>query len=143
VELALRAHESLTLEGSVTLDVAVSRDAVPLRAAAASAPRVDRASSSKAARYTLGAATLALTAGAIVTGIVALQKRDNYHDRNRDDVAMSEKLQLRSAATTWGWVSTALGGAAIAAAGTFVYLTFVPASDQGSAGVQLTATGVL
>jgi hypothetical protein len=141
VELPPREHESLTLEGSsVSIATNAELDSAPEDALR---PQVDRSTkSSSTVRYTLGAATLALTAGAIVTGIVALQKRSDYHEQNRNEaVGTQEKLRMRSVASTWGWVSTTLGGAAVAGAAAFVYLTFVPPDEHGSATVQLTATG--
>jgi hypothetical protein len=134
VTLTQRAHEALELSGTPPPTAA---EITPPAAA-----RIDSTTASHTARYTLAAVTLGFTAAAVITGIVALNKRDAYHDQNRADVAMEEKLRLRSAASTWGWVSTALTGAAIASAGTFVYLVVVPENASGTAAaLQLTATG--
>ena len=131
VTLAQRAHETLELNG--TLPPLAAEHGAPAPA------HVEHAGASQTVRYTVAAATLAFTTAAIITGIVALNKRADYHEHNRADVAMDEKLRLRSAASTWGWVSTGLAGAAIVGAGTFVYLTIVP--EHTSLALQLTATG--
>ncbi|HET8935740.1 MAG TPA: hypothetical protein VFN67_19970 [Polyangiales bacterium] len=135
VTLTQRAHETLELSGTLPPTAA---EATP----APKAARIDYATAAHTARYTLAALTLGFTAAALITGIVALNKRGDYHDHNRAEVAMDEKLRLRSAASTWGWVSTALTGAAIAGAGTIVYLMVVPENPSGTAtALQLTATG--
>ena len=139
VELKQRSHQSIVLEGTRTASVEADTPAYVKPSAAAP---LDEGASPGTARYILGAATLALTAGAIATGIYALERRADYHEHNRADVAMAEKLQLRQSATTWGWVSTGLGAAALAGAASFLYVCYVaPSAPKAPGGLQLVAAG--
>lgn len=141
VKLELGAQEALTLEGTREPEpLEVKQSVSPVRAPVAAVS--DSSEPSKSARYVLGATTLTLTAAAVVTGIVALQRRSEFHEHNRPDVAMADKLSMRDSASTWGWVSTALSGAALASAATFVYFTVVPSSGpSATAELQVHATG--
>jgi hypothetical protein len=95
--------------------------------------------------YVLGGTTAALLVGSVVTGIVALAKRDDYNTRNRFDVSSGEKQHLRDAASTWAWVNTGLWAGTVMAAGATAVAFFVaPVASRGperSVGLQLTASG--
>ena len=99
----------------------------------------------RTAAYVLGATSIALIASAVVTGVVALDRRSAFDDENQPQVPLARKQSLRRDATTWAWLNTGLWTAAIAASGLTAYLfvTGMPSQADGRVGLdlQLTAAG--
>jgi len=95
-------------------------------------------------KYVLGATTLGLVIGSVVTGFIALERRATYHENNRVDVPLSTVQGLRSDAKTWGLVNTGLWAGAIVAGAATAYVVFVAPEatpETGISGVQLWAAG--
>jgi hypothetical protein len=75
--------------------------------------------------YVFGAATLALAAGAAVTGGIALSKRSAFDELNgQPNHSPSEVQDAHDSAKTMGLVNTALTGAAVVGAGLTAYFYF-------------------
>jgi hypothetical protein len=115
--------------------VPASHSPAPL-AAAKAAPTTP----SYTAGYVSGAVSVALLAGAIISGVVALEHRVEFDRRNRADVPLAEKTRLQDSAKTWAWVNTGLMAGALAGAGVTTYLFFNPAEREGVA-MRLGVTG--
>lgn len=135
--LHVRALQPLTAAATV-------RPEVPALAPTSTAPQPQ--AGSRVPAYVLGGATLVLVAGAIVTGVIALDKRADFNRRNQPEVSAAEKQELRSSASSWAWINTGIWAAALASAGVTTYV-FVVTGDSDAArpnagmGVQLGATG--
>jgi hypothetical protein len=84
---------------------------------------------------TSAVATGVLVVAAVVTGIVALNKRGDYNEHNTPGESRTTKEQLREQAHTWALVNTGLTSAAVLGAGItgFLWLTDEPASGHPSA----------
>jgi hypothetical protein len=70
------------------------------------------------------------TAAAVVTGLLALNRRSEFNDENRADVPSSEKEDLHDSAVTMSWISTGLTAAAVVSGGLATYLFVAPASTE-------------
>jgi hypothetical protein len=109
---------------------------------AAPKPNTVAHASDHTATYVWGTATLILAAGAIASGIVALDRSADFKRRNLPEVGMEEKQRLHSAASTWAWVNTGLWAATLATAGVTTYVFFTTGdSESKPVGLQLGATG--
>ena len=80
-----------------------------------------------------GGATIALAAGAAVTGVLALGKASDFKDANQDPAFTQEQRQsLRDKATSMGTVSTVLTVGAIGAGAATLYLFLTQSSSSSS-----------
>jgi hypothetical protein len=78
-----------------------------------------------------GGATLALTAGAIATGLVTLSKASSFDDANNDpDKTFEEREELRDSATNWATINTVLTSGALVGTAITAYLYFSGAGEQ-------------
>jgi hypothetical protein len=124
--------------------IAVSESATMATAPAAGRPRWPL--------YLAGGATVALAAGAAVTGFIALGKGSDFKDANHDSAfSQSQRQSLRDDATSMATVSTVLTVGAVGAGAAAVYLLLtqgssspstqgwrvVPMAGPGVAGLQL------
>ena len=84
--------------------------------------------------YVTAGATVALAAGAAVTGILALGKASDFKDANQNPAFTQEQRQkLRDEATSMGTVSTVLTVGAIGAGAASLYLFLTQPSSSPSA----------
>jgi tetratricopeptide (TPR) repeat protein len=88
--------------------------------------------------YIAGGATLALGAATVVTGIIALQRRDEYNEANRSSRSVQDKEDARSTAQSAALVSTLLGVGTAVGAGITVYLYATRPTQARSAQVHVT-----
>lgn len=163
IDTAGRTHEAeVVLEerrpSSVTIDVPAAAATTPAGAAAApdgsaatgtaapaqaSAPTPAPAaattddSSSSTAVWVSAGATLAFVVGAVITGVLALDRRADYDKYNDPDyrpaVTPDKKRELRDSANAMAWVNTALVGAALAGGGLTAYLWISEPDSEESA----------
>lgn len=68
--------------------------------------------------------TLAFVVGAVVTGVLALDRKADFDHYNGTDLKRSTKQELRDSASAMAWVNTALVGAAVVGGGVTAYLWF-------------------
>lgn len=127
VTLALSDHRDVVLEGA-------PKAPSPVETPGPTPSGVSVSSEGTSAwAYIWSAAAGVLVVATVATGIVALQRRAAFERNNRDDVTLQDKQHLRAVASTWAWVSTALGASAGLAAGTTAYVILVPNEVAGSA----------
>jgi len=159
----LHSSSILLQEGSpavVTLSLparAPAAQAQALAPAAVAAPAADSGETSQApgaallpeqhraiptAAWVSGGVTVALVAAAVVTGVLALNRRAEYNENNRADVAMERKRELRDSARTMDWVNTAFVGGALVGAGVTTYFLLAQPSADVSARVGLSGVSV-
>lgn len=100
--------------------------------APAEALRRDRSPIPTAA-WVSGGVTLALVAGAVVTGVLALNRRAEYNENNVAGVPMERKRDLRDSAQTMAWVNTAFVGSALLGGGLTTYFLLAQPSADVSA----------
>lgn len=127
---------SLSLPSGVPSAEALAPAAVAAPAAvggAGSAPaaalRADHAPIPTAA-WVSGGVTVALVAAAVVTGVLALNKRAEFNDNNVATVSSETKRELRASAKTMAWINTAFVGGAVAGAGLTTYLLLAPRAPR-------------
>jgi len=88
--------------------------------------------------YVAGGATVALAAGAAVSGIIALGKASDFKDANKNpQFTQEERQSLRDKASSMGTISTVLGIGAIGAGAATVYLLLTPGSKSSAQGWRL------
>lgn len=88
--------------------------------------------------YLAGGATVALAAGAAVTGIIALGKASDFKDANTNpQFTQAERQSLRDKASSMGTVSTVLGIGAVGAGAATVYLLLTQGSTSSAQGWHL------
>jgi hypothetical protein len=78
--------------------------------------------------------TLAFVVGAVVTGVLALDRKADFDEHNpRPSVDQETKQKLRDSASAMAWVNTALVGAAIVGGGVTAYLWFTEPDAEPNA----------
>jgi hypothetical protein len=148
VRLEAGQDETLTLEAPEQASAKTATVPEPLRVTqsdlpASEQPEVSAAASPSpqnaaddgpgTAAYATGGVALALAVGAVVTGLLYLNYRADFDENNSSEVPTARKQDLRSKASTMGWVATALGGAAFVSGGVSAYL-FVSSSERDGGG---------
>jgi hypothetical protein len=86
----------------------------------AEALRRDRAPIPTAA-WVSGGVTLALVAAAVVSGVLAINRRAEYNENNVAEVARDRKSELRDSAHSMAWINTAFVGSALVGGGVTTY----------------------
>jgi hypothetical protein len=81
--------------------------------------------------YVLGGVAVALAVGAVVTGVMALDRRADFEAQNHAGVPQATREDLHSDAVAMGWIATACAGAALVTGGISAYLFLAP-SDEGA-----------
>jgi len=147
VVLATSQREVLTLQVPQTKGASAGfvggSKKEPSPAPPAEPPAEEAKSGDHTATYVVAGATLAVTAAAVVTGILALGAKSEFDDNNRSDVSNSKKTDLRDKASTLSVISTALFGAAVVGGGISTYLILSSGEETSTAGApRLTGFGL-
>jgi len=143
VQLEPAEQRSLPIAAPVQLAAAAAASSAPQPVGMAHAQQAPTQSRTPA--YALGAASLVLIASAVITGVIALDRRSAFDDENQPQIPSSRKQSLRRDATTWAWLNTGVWAAAIASSGVTAYMFVAggPSEPSGRSGLdlQLTAAG--
>jgi hypothetical protein len=148
VRLVIGQSETLTLAAPVVAAPGV----VPSGTAAASQPAAQASGEldlgqpapspapsgtkhrSRTAAYVTGAVALTLVVGVAVTGVLYLDARSDYHDHNNAMEDQATKSDLKSKASTMGWICNGLAAGALVTGGISAYLFLAPDSSSAEVG---------
>lgn len=80
-----------------------------------------------------GGATLLCAVGTVVTSVLYMDKRSDFHELNAGRGPVDEKESLRDEASTLGWISTGFGALTAIGAGVTTYLVTSARSEASPA----------